>query len=434
MPSPSGLPVLTDPASLWAGIASVAGAWQCGALLLAFATAFLIARIVRPNLPEVQAAGIRKIGAGSASRLLLPLLFLLCAALASLVLSRFQAVPLLRIALPLITSFVVIRLSLYLLRHIMPPSPLLKAAERMIAYTIWVGVAVYLLGLFPELVATLREFSVTFGKQEVTLLMVLSAIFSVAITIFIALSLASLIEQRVMDADSVDMSSRVFIGKVVRALAIILAIFIALPLVGIDLTLLSVFGGALGVGLGLGLQKIASNYISGFIILLDHSVRLGDLVTIDNRHGVVKAIKSRYTVIRALDGTEAIIPNETLITNIVVNHSYTDQLFLVKIQLSVAYDCDLELAKRSMLDAAMHHQRVLPNPAPDALITALGSNGVELELAVWIGDADQGLASLRSDLLQAILTRFCAAGITVPFPQREIRIVGGNAVHASLQR
>jgi small-conductance mechanosensitive channel len=186
--------------------------------------------------------------------------------------------------------------------------------------------------------------------------------------------------------------------------------------------MLSVFGGALGVGLGFGLQKIASNYISGFIILLDRSLRLGDLVTIDNRQGVIDAIMARYTVIRSLDGTEAIVPNDTLITSTVINHTYTNSIVAVKTGVTIGYDSDLALVRSLLLDIASRHARVLKDRECAVLVKALGDNGIELELNVWINDAAQGQGSLKSDLLTEIWQEFQKNNISIPSPQRDVRI------------
>jgi len=199
--------------------------------------------------------------------------------------------------------------------------------------------------------------------------------------------------------------------------------------------MLSVFGGALGVGLGFGLQKIASSYVSGFIILLDRSVRLGDLVTVDSRHGLVDAIRSRYTVIKGFDGTEAIIPNDTLITNVVINHAFPDRSVAVKSNVTISYDSDLDIAIQILATAAKAHPRVVTQPAPLVLITRLGENGIDLELTVWISDENQGQSVLRSDLLLEIWREFQKSGVQIPAQQRNIQfsdsivksfVAGGN--------
>jgi small-conductance mechanosensitive channel len=187
--------------------------------------------------------------------------------------------------------------------------------------------------------------------------------------------------------------------------------------VGLDLTVLSVFGGAIGVGLGFGLQKIASNYVSGFIILMDRSVSIGDVVTIDKFSGELTRMTARYVVVRGSDGTETLIPNETLVTTPVVNHSYSDKRVRVSVPLSVDYRADLQLALRLMKEAGAQHRRVLREPAPDGLIRQFGENGVELELGVWIDDSQAGQANLRSDLYAAIWDVFRAHGIPMPPPK-----------------
>ena len=403
-------------AEVIATVFSTGGATQIAALAVTFLLAWLLTRLLRPRLPDNLEPGFAKIGAGSANRLMLPLLFLVFAWLARVMLAKLQAVPILHLAMPLILAFVVIRLALYLLRHLIPPSALLKSSERYIAFTVWLLLALYLTGVLPELITALEDTKIPLNNQQISLRQIIEALLLAVITIFVALSLSRLFEQRVMATVSVDISSRVVITKFIRVIALVIALLIALTVLGIPLGLLSVFGGALGVGLGFGLQKIASNYVSGFIILLDRSLRLGDLVTVDNRHGVVQGIHSRYTVLKALDGTEAIIPNDTLITNTVVNHTHSDRLALVKSTVTVSYDCSIEKIERAqaiMLAAAAAQVRVHKNPEPTALIKQLGELGVELELNVWIHDPDLGQGGLRSELLQYILRHFREAGILI---------------------
>ena len=200
------------------------------------------------------------------------------------------------------------------------------------------------------------------------------------------------------------------------------AILFALPAVGIDLTVLSVFGGALGVGLGFGLQKIASNYISGFIILMDRSVSLGDLVTIDSHTGQLTKMTARYVVVRSLTGTESIIPNDTLITSTVVNQSYTDKRVRQSINIQVGYDSDLELAMRLMEEAAVRQPRILKEPAPKALLLRFADSGVELELGFWVDDPQAGTLRLKSDLQLEIWQAFRQQQIEIPYPQRVVRM------------
>ena len=400
--------------------------WQAGVLTIGFLTAWLVARLIRARLPVDLDPGALKIGTGSVHRLVLPLFALITVWFGSFMLSKWQPVPLLKIAIPLIASFVIIRLAVYLLRHVIPASPLLKASERILAYGVWVIVALYLSGILPEISGALDEIGFTVGQRKITLLLILHAVFWSACTVIVALAVSRIIEKRLIAAETLDMSMRVFSGKIVRALAVVLAILIALTLIGIDITVLSVFGGALGVGLGLGLQKIASNYVSGFVILLDRSIRPGDLVTIGERQGVVADIKARYTVLRGLDGTEAIIPNDTIISNTVLNHTYSNPKISVKTSITVAYESNVQLAMSLFLAAGKSQDRVLADPEPIVLLTAMGDNGLNLEIVTWIEDADQGQAPLRSAILLEAWRLFREHGIEVPFPRRDVRIVAGD--------
>lgn len=233
-----------------------------------------------------------------------------------------------------------------------------------------------------------------------------------------ALWVSRLIDKRIMLISHVDLSFRIVISKLVRTGMIIAAVLIALPIVGIDLTVLSVFGGALGVGLGFGLQKIASNYVSGFIILLDRSVRIGDRVTVDgagSRTGIIQEITSRYVVLRQADGTEALIPNETLISNTVVNTSYSDRSVWQSLEIGVAYGSDLRQVMALMVEATTSSPRVLQDPAPTAFVTAFADSSINLTLGYWVGDPENGLLGPKSAINLAIWDKFVEHGIQIPF-------------------
>jgi len=194
-------------------------------------------------------------------------------------------------------------------------------------------------------------------------------------------------------------------------------------MVGVDITTLSIFSGAVGVGLGFGLQKIASNYVSGFIILIEHSLRIGDVVTVDGRKGEVKAIETRYTLLKGADGVEAMIPNEKLIGEIVNHHTYSDPRTSVVVGVTVAYDSDIEKARTLMLEAAKRHRNVISTPSSVARVKQLTERGVELEITVWIEDPKIADADIRSELLVEVLNDFRGAGIEIPYPHREVRLL-----------
>ena len=295
-----------------------------------------------------------------------------------------------------------------------------------LATIVWAVIALHLTGLLPELVRWLSDVEISFGRHALSLWTLLTAAFWVAMTLLLALWAGAALEARLMAAEGLHSSLRVVFARLGKAILLVAAVLVVLPLMGVDLTVLSVFGGALGVGLGLGLQKIASNYLSGFIILLARSVRLGDMVTVDGQHGEVTRITTRYVVVRALTGVEAIIPNDTLVTTTVLNHSYTDKRVRLAVRVQAGYREDIPAALALLVELAGKHPRVLADPPPVAQVLQLADSGVDLELGFWIDDPERGSQSVRSDLNLAILEAFRARGIEIPFPQREIRLLGGS--------
>jgi small-conductance mechanosensitive channel len=315
-----------------------------------------------------------------------------------------------------------------MLRQVFAPGSALAGTERAIAWAVWISVALYISGLGLEAGDFLDDVAFHVGKQRISLLLVLHGLLTVAVTLLVALWLGSALERRIMGMQALDASLRVVLTKILRAAVIVLGVLIALPLVGIDLTVLSVFGGALGVGLGLGLQKIASNYVSGFIILLDRSVRIGDNITVDNRSGQVTEITTRYVVLKSPDGTEALIPNDTLVTSTVVNQSYTDRKLRVAIPVQVSYRSDLEQAMAILVDAARRQPRVLADPEPSVALKEFADSGINLELGAWISDPEEGRIGLVSAINLEIWREFRRQGIEIPFPQREVRLLGTQTV------
>jgi small-conductance mechanosensitive channel len=317
----------------------------------------------------------------------------------------------------------VVRLAVYMLRYVFSPSSLVRAMESLIVTVVWVMVALHLTGLLPELTALLDELSFSVGSKKISVLLVMQAIVTAMVTLFVTLWVGRLLENKVMHAEQIDMNLRVVFSKLLRVLLILVGVLVALSAVGFDITLLSVFGGALGVGLGLGLQKIASNYVSGFIILLDHSLHMGDVLTVDGHYGLVHQLRARYLVLRKLDGTEVVIPNDTLITSTVINHSFSDRKARVLIPVQVSYDSPLEKAMQVMRDVAVKQARVLDEPKPDVLVQGFGESGIDLQLSVWVDDPEEGFASLKSALYLSILEGFREQGVVIPFPQREVRVL-----------
>jgi small-conductance mechanosensitive channel len=408
--------VAADLDKLIAQLLTRQGLMEFALIAAAFALAWVLVRPLKSRLPANLQPGALKIGAGSLHRVAFPVLALVLVWAGRLVLVKWQAVPLLNVAIVLVASFAAIRLAVYLLRHALPPSKALKASERFIFYSVWGLVALYLTGVLPEFKAALEEVNFTAGKQTITLLMMLQALFWATVTVFIALTVSRLIEQRLNAATSLDNSFKAFTAKLVRALAVTIAILIALPIVGIDITVLSVFGGALGVGLGLGMQKIASNYVSGFAILLDRSIRPGDVVSVGERRGVVSDIKTRYTVIQCADGTEAIVPNDTMVSSVVLNHARASRAQAIRIPFVLATDSDLTVALAAAEAAARAQPLVLATPQPLALLTGLVENGIACELTYSIHDADLTSDEVRSRILRDVIDKFAENGVKFAKP------------------
>lgn len=414
--------------------------WQLAAIAVALAGGWFIARWVqrrvdarvreqarapagRVDLLQFSIDGFRRLAFPVAALLLLIIAGLGLRA-AGFVLLRSGDIQFLRLALTLLGAMAAIRLFVYVLRRSFPRSSWIGAFERVIALVIWLLVALHVTGLLQGLVEVLEAVPIPIGKQRLTLWDLLGGAVLVVLTLLVALWAGSVLEARLMAATALTPNSRVVLSRVAKALLAFVAVLVALSAVGIDLTVLSVFGGALGVGLGLGLQRIASNYVSGFILLLDRSLTIGDLITVDRFHGRVTQINTRYTLIRALDGTETILPNEMLVSSPVVNHSLTDRKVRVGVKVSVAYAADVDRALAILEQAAREQPRVLPDPAPAAFVTGLGTDGIDLEIGFWIADPEEGTLAVRSAIARLLLARFRAAGIEIPFPQRDVRISG----------
>jgi small-conductance mechanosensitive channel len=370
-----------------------------------------------------------KFGEGNFERVAFPMATFFFLWLGKFFLGRAQTVPLLAIVESLLVAWMAVRLAVYVLGHILPHGAFLNAVLRIIAWLAWIAVALHVTGLLGDVIDALDAVGFTVGanKQRVTPLLVLQALAALFLTLTVAMWLSRISEMRLMASSQVEMSTRIVLSKLVRLSALFVAVMVALPMVGIDITTLSIFSGALGVGLGFGLQKIASNYVSGFIVLLDRSLRIGDVVTVDGRRGEVLAIESRYTVIKGLDGVESIIPNEKLITDVVNHHTYSDPKVSVHIPVSVAYESDISKALALLLECARRQSRIIDDPAPAAIVKQLSDSGVDLLLITWIADPTRGEGELRSALQIDILRTFKANGIEIPYPRRDVRLIATAA-------
>lgn len=418
-------------AQLWREVQQADILWQVAALGLSLVLAWWLARRLRQHDQgqlTAERSALQAFGAAGLRRVAFPLLALLLVLLARTALKNWGHVSLLDLAVPLLLSMALVRATVYVLRRAFSPSGWLAKSERFVAITVWLGLAIYIVGLAEPLIDLLEQVDFTVGKQKLDLWIVLHGAVTVLATLLVALWAAGLVETRLSAAEQMDSNVRVVLARLTKALLSVLALLLSLSLLGIDVTALSVFGGALAVGLGFGLQKIASNYVSGFIILLDRSIRIGNLISVDDAtSGVVTQITTRYTVVRMLSGIEVIIPNEYLVSNIIRNQSYTDTRVRLAVALQVAYSSNLEQAMRLMETAARAHPRVLADPATMVLCKAFADNGVSLELGFWISDPEAGTGNVCSDISLAIWKAFGENGIEIPCPQRDVRIIDRTA-------
>lgn len=399
----------------------VAVLWQIGVIVASLGLAWILSRAVRGWFRTDQPGW--EVGAASINRALFPITALMFVLLGRSVLSHFFSVKILKVAVPLLLSMAAIRVAVYMLRYVFPQGRLVTRFERYIGIVVWAALALHIMGWLPEVLSALDDLGFSVGRHRVSLLIILSSILWFSLTLLSAMWLGSFIEQRVMQASDLDLNMRVVFTKIIRALLIVVGVMVALPLIGIDITMLSVFGGAFGVGLGLGLQKIASNYVSGFVILLDRSIRPGDFVVIDNRAGNITRLTARYVVVKGLDGSEAIIPNETLVTQTVVNRSYTDRNTAVDMAVQVAYQSDLRQVQQIMLEAIRSEPRVLAEPGPSVCLEAFADSGVNMKAVFWIKDPENGQLGLKSSINFKIWDAFKQSGIEIPYPRRDIQLL-----------
>lgn len=349
-----------------------------------------------------------------------------------------EPVALFRLVIPVLISLVVIRLVARVLRAAMPSSTGIKLLERSVSWVAWLGSILWIIGALPVIMKELDEQRLTFLRKKgqpihevPSVLDVLQGSLKIGLILIVVLWLSSLIESRLLRGKAVDLSMRKMAVTVIRSIVLVVGVLVALNSVGIDISALSWLGGAVGVGLGFGLQKIAANYVSGFMILAERSLRIGDMVKLDTFEGRISDIKTRYTVIRALGGREAIVPNEQLITNRVENLSLADPQVSVSTIVQVAYGTDLDALFPRLVAAMGQVPRVLSKPGPSVSLSNFAADGLELTCSFWISDPHNGQGGVRSDVNLAILRLLNELKIEIPFPQRIMHMVPSPAAEAT---
>ncbi|EAV47712.1 hypothetical protein MB2181_06525 [Methylophilales bacterium HTCC2181] len=401
---------------------SVSFFMQAAALIVAGFVVFLTNKWIMRKIVERSKGNWKALGEGI-GKIVSPFIFLIVVWLSGCILMPYQTVNILHVIQTLLIALIVIRLVVYLVKYILHPNPLLNAYQNFLSSILWVTVVLHLFGFLAPISSSLQSITFGFGDKEFSVLLVLQLLAGIFLSVISAMTLSRFIENRLMKVTQIGLSGRVMINKIVRIALYVIAIIVALDTIGLDLTFLSVFGGAFGVGLAFGMQKIASNYVSGFTILLDKSLQIGDILTIGEHYGIVDSIKSRYTVLRKLDGVEVIIPNETLIAENIINHTASDRKVRVWIDIQVGYSSSVDLATEIMLSSCNQQERVIKDdPEPTVYLMNFGESGIDLKLVFYIEDAEEGTYRLKSDINKEIWREFQAKGIEIPFPQRVIHV------------
>jgi small-conductance mechanosensitive channel len=347
-----------------------------------------------------------------------PLLALALAFAARVALAGYVRPAVLKLAVPILLSLAVIRLSVRVLSATLPNTRWVRIIERSISWLTWLAVVLWVTGVLPLMLDAMEDLHVTIGASRLTLRNIVEGTFTAALVMVLALWVSSAIERQLLHGTGDRLSLRKMAANIVRALLVFIGLLVALSAVGIDQTALSVLGGAVGVGLGFGLQKIAANYISGFVVLAERSIRIGDMVIVDGFEGRITDIRTRYSVIRALNGRESIVPNEMLITQRVENASLADGKIAITSSVQVAYGTDVRALQPKLQAVIERVPRVLADPGPAVQLAAFAADGINLSVVFWIADAQNGQGNVRSEVNLAVLDLLSAEGIEIPFPQR----------------
>ncbi|MEA3137989.1 MAG: hypothetical protein QOK23_158 [Gammaproteobacteria bacterium] len=346
----------------------------------------------------------------------------------SLLAAHFD-VSLLGAAARLILAYIVVRIGVLVFAATLGNKTWIQTWETRVTLFIWLAIAAEYLGWLDPIIATLDSVGIAAGKSRITVWSVLKLLFTLTLFMLAATWISRWVERRVKKLTGVAMSTRIGIAKFANAFLIALSILIGLNAAGVDLTALTVLTGAVGLGLGFGLQSIAANFVSGFVLLMDRSIKPGDVISLSGQAGTstenfgwVQELRGRYVVVRDRDGVEMLVPNQQLISNAVINWSYTDPRIRLKLPIRISYRDDPELALKILLDACENQPRVLKEPAPVSRLMHFSDSGIELELRFWISDPQEGVNNVRSEVNRAIWRLFKEHKITIPTAQREIII------------
>lgn len=410
---------------------TVATALQLTTLAVTFAIASVAAKPLRRRLiglvtRKVRGYRLKRFGAAVAN-LLMPILWLaLLSALMAALSALAHDTTLLRVVTTLVSAWIVIRL----FSGLVPDT----FWARVVAIAAWSLAALSIVGWLGPAIDLLDGIGFSIGEARLTLLLAIKGVVIGGVLLWAAFALSSLLQRRLEHAPHLTPSLRVLITQITRFTLLLFATLIALNTIGIDFTALAVFSGALGVGLGFGLQKVVSNFVSGIILLLDRSIEPGDVLEISGTYGRVTTLGARYTSVVTRDGTEYLIPNEQFITEQVVNWAYSDTRVRRRVPIGISYSSDMELARRLVVEACAETSRVIDNPKPVCHLVGFGDNAVDLEARFWIADPENGVINVTSDMLRAVWRKFHENGIEFPFPQRDVHLKQGGPVEIVMRK
>jgi len=401
---------------VWAALTRASALLELGVLALCVLLAWAIARLAHRRAPDGIWFGRRAIDGVA-----FPVLALLLVAGARVALAHTIPIGLVRLAIPILASLAIIRTLVRVLSVAFPNSAAVRAFARTLSWLVWIGMVLWVTDLLPMLIDALEELRWRVGGTSVTLLAIIQGALTALVALLAVLWLSAVIEARLMRASRINLSVRKIAANATRALLLLIGTLVALSAAGIPLTALSVIGGAVGVGIGLGLQKLAANYVSGFVILAERSLRIGDTIRVDGFEGRITDITTRYTVVRALSGRESLVPNEMLITQRVENSTLADPKVALTSTVQVAYGTDLDHLLPQLVAAVHTVPRVLAEPSSGVQLSGFAADGLELTIVFWIGDIENGQGNVRSEVNLAVLRCLNRLGVEIPFPQRVVR-------------
>lgn len=405
---------------------------ELGLVLAMLGLSLLVVRLVRGRQPM---PGSVWFGDHLVDGVLFPVLALVLVVASERVLrATGQPLVVFHIVVPVLVSLMLIRLAARVLRAAFPLRGWVLIVERSVSWLAWGAVVLWVTGLLPAVLVELDNVHWKLGNTQVSLRTMIEGGITAALVMVLALWVSAAIERKLLNPATAtagngvvgnglgeDLSMRKIAANLVRAMLLFVGLMVALSAAGIDLTALGVLGGAIGVGVGFGLQKLAANYVSGFVILAERSLRIGDVVKVDGFEGRITDIATRFTVIRALNGREAIVPNEMLLTQRVENLSLADRRVAGTTQISVAYGTDLVALFPSLVTAASSVGKVLTDPSPSVQLSAFGADGLDLTVVYWVSDPDHN-GGTRSEVNMALLAELNRLGVEIPYPQRVLHM------------